>query len=643
MTQEADTSGDVESRLRDLQVLADEGLITPEEHQEHRRRLQGEVRRSAEDRGRSQAETAPTEAMHGNAVALLDDLIGMWSRWDANERYYLEELVPRIVRSDDPEFAWMNTGEERVVATRLRALMSPEEWRILPELIRARRSLGLHELDSDKGRPERLTEQGRPRREAERERDVAEEWAEASGRARREGEERIRNEQEAERARLEREAEEQSGAGQEHQPARGRRRRPRRKGRRSAAEPDPTADRGRDSSDPSLDTTAEAGPTEPVSVQPAELESAPVPADEGSERDMSDEPAPADAEVTGPPETNAPDGEQVATNTESEPAAADSPALAGQNDSLVPDGVALELRGFAGRLRGAGERSLADAVSDYADRVRAVRRGELSPALSAAPAAVTPEMVGAAIARSRIELLVEVVRNVLIFMPVLWTWLKLQAAVSAYDPESLDHRTFFDFWVQQGGESGLLGGTLADAARDVAVLLTVLITVNVLLGLLRGRTASRKASVERHFAATLARAEAAGAAQRIADPQVALEGFVHASHDLTSNLRSVSELLEASVSPFAEAQEAAALSAQALAGIRDSLAPSARDFAGAAATLEQLAEQLERMTENMAGAVANLESGLDSSAADLREAASSMRTVSTRVLDELGDGRGRRR
>ena len=633
MTQEADNSGDVESRLRDLQVLADEGLITPEEHQEHRRRLQGEVRRSAEGRGRSQAETAPTEAMHGNAVALLDELIGMWSRWDANERYYLEELVPRIVRSDDPDFAWMNTEEERVVATRLRALMSPEEWRILPELIRARRSLGLHELDSDKGRPERLAEQGRPRREAERERGVAEEWAEASGRARREGEERIRNEQEAERARLEREAEEQSREEQEQQPARGRRRRPRRKGRRSAAEPDPTADRGRDSSEPSLDTTAEAGPTEPVSVQLAELESAPVPADEGSERDMSDEPAPADAEGNEPPETNAPEGGQVATNTES----------AGQSDSLVPDGVALELRGFAGRLRGAGERSLADAVSDYADRVRAVRRGELSPALSAAPAAVTPEMVGAAIARSRIELLVEVVRNVLIFMPVLWTWLKLQAAVSAYDPESLDHRTFFDFWVQQGGESGLLGGTLADAARDVAVLLTVLITVNVLLGLLRGRTASRKASVERHFAATLARAEAAGAAQRISDPQVALEGFVHASHDLTANLRSVSELLEASVSPFAEAQEAAALSAQALAGIRDSLAPSARDFAGAAATLERLAEQLERMTENMAGAVANLESGLDSSAADLREAASSMRTVSTRVLDELGDGRGRRR
>ena len=312
---------------------------------------------------------------------------------------------------------------------------------------------------------------------------------------------------------------------------------------------------------------------------------------------MSEEPAPADAEVTGPPETNAPEGEQLATNTESEDAASDPSASVGQSETLVPDGVELDLRGFAGRLRGAGERSLADAVSAYADRVRAVQRGELSPALSAAPAAVTPEMVGAAIARSRIELFVEVVRNVLIFMPVLWTWLKLQAAVSAYGRGSPEQPTFFDFWVQQGGGGGPFGGTLAGAARDVAVILVLLITVNVLLGLLRRRTASRKAGVERHFAATLARAEVAGAAQRISDPQLALEGFVHASNDLTANLRSVSELLEASVSPFAEAQEAAALSAQALAEIRDSLVPSARDFAGAAATLERLAEQLERMTE----------------------------------------------
>ena len=305
--------------------------------------------------------------------------------------------------------------------------------------------------------------------------------------------------------------------------------------------------------------------------------------------------------------------------------------------------------------------------------------------MSMAPAALTPDMVGTALARNHIEAWIEVIRNALIFMPVLWTWLKLQSAVAAYRPTPRE--TFFDFWVSEGG-SGLAGGTLADAAIQVAVVLVLLIGVNVLLGVMRRRTALRGARIGREFAGALVHAEGAGTARRMADPQDALEGFVHASTELTTNLRSVGELLQASVTPFADsvgvaqqalremsdavtrqerqlgevverlgrvaeigdqlealqrdfagAQDAASHSAEALAGIRDSLDPSARDFAGAAVTLERLAEQLARMTEAMAGAIADLESGLDSSSGHLREAATSMNAVATRVLDDL-DGRG---
>ena len=348
------------------------------------------------------------------------------------------------------------------------------------------------------------------------------------------------------------------------------------------------------------------------------------------------------------------------------------------------DGTAAGIEDYALRLEAAGEHSLANVVSAYAERVEAVERGDLAPAMSMAPAAVAPEMIGAALARSRMDTGIELTRNALIFVPVLWTWLKLQSAVSAYRPSD---ESFFDFWAREGGQ-GLLGGTLAGAAWQVAMVLAVLIAVNVMLGLRRSRTVERGARIGREFAAVLASAEAAGTARRIADPQAALEGFVHASTELTANLRSVGELLQASVTPFADsvgvaqqalremsdavtrqerqlgevverlgrvaeigdqlealqrdfagAQDAASRSAEALAGIRDSLDPSARDFAGAAVTLERLAEQLARMTEAMAGAIAELESGLDSSSGHLREAATSMNAVATRVLDDL-DGRG---
>ena len=675
MTEDSPDAGDVEStRLRELQALAAEGLITPDEYEQHRRRIRGETG-DGEPVDAETAEAAPPEAMHGRALDLLDELINkVWSRatWDKNASYYLEEHAPRIVRSDDPDFQWIGQENERVVVTRLHALMSPDEWQILPELLLARRGLALHELESDRGRRGRLAARERARRATERERRETEEWGEALERARREGQERIRREEEAERARLAREAEEESRSERGGQPAPGRRRSARRRRRRPAEPIEPTS--GDDS------------PAEPRATP-----SLAATANQGTEREVSEEPPPQSVEE---PHAVAEEGEALpgpqAPGGDQDPAG----PVDGRRAELLDrvrrpgrpeaDGAAAGIEDYALRLDAAGEHSLANVVSAYAERVEAVDRGDLPPAMSMAPAAVAPEMIGAALARSRTDTGIELIRNALIFVPVLWTWLKLQSAVSAYRPSD---ESFFDFWAREGGQ-GLLGGTLAGAAREVAIVLVLLIAVNVILGLRRSRTVERGARIAREFAAALVHAEGAGAARRIADPQDALEGFVHASTELTTNLRSVGELLQASVTPFADsvgvtqqalremsdavtrqerqlgevverlgrvaeigdqlgalqrdfagAQDAASRSAEALAGIRDSLDPSARDFAGAAVTLERLAEQLARMTEAMAGAIADLESGLDSSSGHLREAATSMNAVATRVLDDL-DGRG---
>ncbi len=434
-----------------------------------------------------------------------------------------------------------------------------------------------------------------------------------------------------------------------------------------------------DESDPDED-----GPTPDLSPEPVSAESDGEVQPEGSSLDPDEVPGPPEGQDEGTTELPGADSE---ASRVAEEARADEPDLV--QASALPDrgSVATDLDRYAQRLDRARERPLADAVSAYADRVDAVEGGELPPSMSVAPAAIAPEMVGAALGRSRIEGWIEVVRNGLIFVPVLWTWLKLQSAVEAYSRTDPGDQQFFHFWVETGGR-GWFGGTLAEAAAEVAVILAALIVVNVFLGIWRRRTAARRARIGRAFAATLARAEATAAASRSADPQAALEGFVFASNELSTNLRSVGELLEGSVTPFADsvsvaqqalremsdavtrqerqlaevverlgrvaeigdqlgmlqrdfagAQDAAARSAEALGGIRDSLDPSARNFAGAAVTLDQLAEQLTRMTEAMAGAIADLESGLDSSAGNLREAATSMNAVATRVLDDL-DGRG---
>ena len=763
MTSRSEEPRDIESRLRELRELADEGLITPDEYEQHRRRIAGE---SGAEASTDDAGSAADAMMHGDALDLLDELIGArWSRWDEQEEFYLNELAPKIVRSSDPDFRWVDNEAERVVLVRLRALMSVEEWTVLPELIRARRAFTLDELESDRGRPERLRA-----------------WTEASERARRAGRERIKREEAAAREaaapaesqpapdpapppdRVTAEAAPESetstppadgpnaaepapsGTASPASDARGRaagsrspgartgssrRRRRRTGGAASRRARDAAASPVGGASPDSDGTEAPADASPPVAHEPdrdaVQLEPEAPPAEnaeaappEGSpasprrgrwwasEQDAS-QPEPDDGEANAvTPETDddereeqpsTPDdtgpGDRVDEGGPPEP----PPTNPAGRDGL-PEGSGSEaadgLDGYAQRLGRAGEHGLSRAVADYAGQVRAVERGDLPPGLSLAPAAVTPGMVGAALAQRstsrRVEGLAEFVRNVLIFVPVLWTWIKLRDAVSAYQPQP--DVNFFDFWVRQGGGGVLPGSTLADAAVGVAISLVALIGLNALVGFLRRRAAGKAARIGRDFAAALALAEATGSARRVADPQAALEGFVHASTGLTENLRSVAELLRSSSAPFAEsvqaardalramseatarqerqlddvierlgrvseignqlaalhgelaaARDASARAADALEGIRDDLGPSASDLAGAAERLRGIADQLERATGIMAETITNQESGLESVADVLRETAATLNTVATRILDDLNDsgGRGDRR
>ncbi|MCY4509049.1 MAG: hypothetical protein OXG35_19140 [Acidobacteria bacterium] len=780
--------------------------------------------------------------MHGQALELLDELIGVvWSQssWDEKEAFYLEEHAPRIARSDDPEFQWIDQDNERVILKRLRELMPDDEWLILPELIRARRSLDLQELESDRDRPARLAawtaalaharQEGEVRlareeeeraaaREAEEQerRDRAAEVArrlEDARRAqrareerdRREAEERSRRDEAEQRKR--REAEERAardeadratreaeqGAlslGETDQAHRGAEAEPLTDGAQNAASRPPVSpdeggsvandepgdhhdagdgpamctapppapeDRMADDSHDDDDREArlreladlteeglisdeeheehrrritgeDADQEEAVSDDATEAErpddaseSAPPgeTADElSSERASSGQAASTEPPDEPPPSDDAAEDEEdlsddpetdEETPTDNEPPADDPPAddeaptddeapaddaaptddEPADNDDEPPvddeppsdgggGGAALNLRGYARRLADAGERDLADAVREYTERVRGVERGELPAALSVAPAAIAPEMVGAALVRRRLEGLLEFFRNVLIFMPVLWTWLKLYFAIEAYTPSP--DRNFFDFWVNTGGSVpflGFLGGRLADAALQVAFILVLLVVVNSLLGMLRARTERRREREARSFAAVLARAEAAGAAHRVEDPQSALAGFAVAATGLTTELRSVGEGLQRSAAPFveaaeafadqrrrldevieqlrgiagmgdqlaalrdefAEARKAAERNAEVLTGIRDTLDPVAQDLADVAETLDELAPPLKRVTEDFSATHAELNSSLAVIAAELREAAVSMNTVATRVLDEIGDGR----
>ena len=360
----------------------------------------------------------------------------------------------------------------------------------------------------------------------------------------------------------------------------------------------------------------------------------------------------ADAEADVPPGAPPPDAAPMAAAPEEH-----LPQVA-PPQAVVASGVADRLRSYATRLAEVDEGPVATAVADYAARIEGVASGELPPSASANPSALTPPLVGEALERETFTRwpftrTLELVRNVLIFTPVLWTWIKFGEASGGYgdyvDPlPAGTENTFLVWWLDNG-----LGETVIWAV----VLLMSIILATAALGFVRGRVEQERSRAASEFAALLAEAESVGARQRADDPQEAIAAFASAGRDLTAELRAGGDSLAASVRPLAdsvrvaqgvmenmsgaierqqEQSEAIASSLGRVSDVADRLAAIEASFAEASGAAKQGAEALEGIRSSLdpqAGEIARAAAGLDGLATAIGDAAARL----GRATEEHGE------
>ena len=342
---------------------------------------------------------------------------------------------------------------------------------------------------------------------------------------------------------------------------------------------------------------------------------------------------------------------------------------------VVAISIGDRLRGYAARLAEADARPIAAAIVDYAARVDGVARGELSPSAGANPSALTPALVGEALADNRVADFLEPIRNALIFAPVLWTWIEFGLASRGFQGVE---QSFLLYWQQHG---------LYRAVAVAVGLLVVMIAVNVALGLARAAGERNGARTAREFAALLAEAEGVGAGRRADDPQEAIAAFASAGRSLTDDLRAVGGTLTAATRPltdsvdiaravmadvaaaierqqeqiaaiaaslagvsqvadrlgaleasFAAAQDATKESAAALDRIRASLDPRTEELSLAVNRVADLASRMERAADQIARATEDYGKslrGFADGAEQLGEAARTMNAVAIRLRDDM--------
>lgn len=249
-----------------------------------------------------------------------------------------------------------------------------------------------------------------------------------------------------------------------------------------------------------------------------------------------------------------------------------------------------ELSWYAGRLERAGVFTLAKVIRDYSTRVDGVRQGRLPASAAVVPAGIDPGMVGKTLAagstRRAIESFVEVVRNVLIFLPVLVTWWKIQGS----------------------GVNDL--GDMRDTALQVVILIVVLIAVHVLLGLLRQNRTSRGERISRDFAAALTNASMEASAQQAETTEAAIAGFAQAGRELTASLQGAGESLRDARDVMTRMADVVARQGEQVDGLMELLKPISRigdqlggahrELSTAAATMSTTARTLSEIEKNIA-------------------------------------------
>ena len=320
-----------------------------------------------------------------------------------------------------------------------------------------------------------------------------------------------------------------------------------------------------------------------------------------------------------------------------------------------------ELRGYGSRLTSAGEPTLGGIVLAHAMRARDVGEGRQPPPVMALPSSINPAMVGrtlaSADAQRRMERVLEVVRNVLIFVPVLIAWAHIAR-------EGLD---------------SIGDGDLRGTAGTVMAFIIALIVAHVGLGLMRQRREARAERIARQFAEALAALEMSLPA-RADGAESAIAAFAQVGAELTASLRGAGESLTAArgvmdrmartvelqgeqvgqmltlLEPIArigdqmggvqvELRDVTAQlgeTARTLGDIRQNLAPTAEQLAGAASALGGLTGQLDatgKQLERMSDVFGSRFEPLDEAAAHVEEAAKALNVVAERILAETDGSR----
>ena len=365
--------------------------------------------------------------------------------------------------------------------------------------------------------------------------------------------------------------------------------------------------------------------------------------------------------------SDASDAEEDGMDAQPEPDEGEPDVVAAVESEPPPDRRELwerwtdELRGYGNRLTSAGEPTLGGIVLAHAMRARDVGEGRQPPPVMALPASIDPAMVGRTLASAgtqrRMERGLEVVRNILIFVPVLIAWAHIAL-------EGLD---------------SIRDGDLRGTAVTVMAFIIALIVAHVVLGLMRQRREARAERIARQFAEALAALEMS-LPIRTDGAESAIAAFAQVGAELTASLRGAGESLAAArgvmdrmartvelqgeqvgqmltlLAPIARIGEqiggvqvelrdvTAQLGATArtLGDIRQNLAPTSEKLATTVAGLETLTGQMETTGQQlgrMSDVFGSRFEPLDQAAANVEEAAKALNVVAERLLAETDGGK----